>query len=407
MKIDIARLKNNLLSLSEFGYKEGKGITRAAFTPEYNQGKEFTRNLMIESGLQVWEDSLGNLFGRLGGASDKPTIMVGSHLDTVPQGGIFDGALGVLGGIEAVKTMVEAGYSNDHPVEICAFTAEEGSSLGGTLGSRAVAGKVQLSESEREGLDQLGLSETAITSANRYQELVNSKCYLELHVEQGPSLWTDKLDIGIVSAVAGIRRYQITVTGEANHAGTTPMDLRKDALLTGSELILKINKVVQEIGGNLVGTVGDIKVTPGATNIIPGQVSFPLELRDNDPKALDKAVSRIQELLTEQSSDGCNCTISELITKKEVSLNTDVQENIEAACRDLGYSYRYMISGAGHDATIMSQLMPTGMIFIPSVNGISHSPEEWSEWEDIEKGVNTLLHSIIKLDSNKSSAINI
>jgi len=391
MRINKERLKKHIIELSNIGYTKGQGITRQAFTPIYEEAKEYVKNLMEEIGLKVYEDAVGNLFGRLEGNNKNHAIIMGSHIDTVPNGGIFDGSLGVLGGIECIQTLMENNYTNQYSLEAAAFIGEEGTEVGGTFGSRCFTGEVDFNKEDFDYLETVGISKEDIKRAERNPKTV--KNYLELHIEQGNILYTEEVSIGIVKGIVGIAQYKAEVKGKANHAGTTPMHLRDDALIKASKVINQINETVNQLGEPLVGTVGYIKAYPGAINVIPGKVEFTIELRDMSRDRVEAAI----HLIKEECKD-LDLSIEKLAYEWEVNLDQDTQDEIEKACKDLGYNYKFMYSGAGHDANPISKIAPTGMIFVPSKEGISHAPEEWTEWEDVDKGANTLLYTLINLD---------
>lgn len=393
MRINKERLKNNLLSLSKIGYVEGQGITRVAFTDAYREAADYLKNLLESASLTVYEDPVGNVFGKYEGKNKDKSILLGSHIDSVPNGGMFDGCVGVLGALECVQTLKENNYEPNYSIEVCAFIGEEGTEVGGTFGSRIFTGEFEYGKDELDYLSTVGISEDDIIKSKR--DSGSLKCYLELHIEQGNILSTERISIGVVKGIVGIAQYNAWVTGKANHAGTTPMPLRDDALVKTSKIISNINKIVKELGSPLVGTVGYIKAYPGAINVIPGKVEFTIELRDMNKEKVQKAM----ELIMESSKD-LNLTVEPLGYEWEVNLDEGVQKLIEESCIELNYSYKYMYSGAGHDANPLSKITPSGMIFIPSKNGISHSPDEWSNWDDIEKGANVLLNTILKVDKN-------
>lgn len=394
MRINIERLRHNLLELGKIGYEEGKGLTRRAFTPAYQKGKIFVRKLMESAGLEVYEDSIGNLFGRIKGKTSHKSIIAGSHIDTVPCGGIFDGSLGVISAIECLQTLLENGFSNSHALEAVVFIDEEGYKTEGTFGSSCFAGCFDREKIESSqfwpSLVELGFTPDMILKARRAPDTI--KNYLELHVEQGGILDSEGIPIGIVQGIVGIAAYKATVKGKANHAGTTPMHLRDDALLKACQAILKLHERVKG-GEPLVATVGSIHAFPGAINVIPGKVEFPIEIRDMCRKTIEKTICMLKKEFA-----GLNITLEEMYYEKEAYLDKTTQKVIQKACEKLGYSYKYMFSGAGHDANPISTIAPTGMIFVPSKNGISHSPDEWTDWSDIEKGANVLLETIKLLD---------
>ncbi len=392
MKINIERLKSNLINLGKIGYEEGKGITRSAFTAEYEEGRTFVRKLMVEEGLSVYQDSVGNLFGKLEGKDKNKSILLGSHIDSVPNGGMFDGNLGVLAAIECIRTLKENNYDANFSIEAVAFIGEEGTEVGGTFGSRIFTGEFNATKSDLDYLKTVGITEYDILNAKRDSETL--KCYLELHIEQGNVLISENISIGVVQGIVGIAQYNAKVKGKANHAGTTPMNLRDDALVKASKVIVNINEIINNIGSPMVGTVGYIKAYPGAVNVIPGVVEFTIEIRDMDRNRVLNAMEMINE-----SCNNLDFEVESLGFEWEVNLNEDMKKTIEESCKELNYSYKYMVSGAGHDANPVSKITPSGMIFIPSKDGISHSPNEWSDWGDVEKGANILLNTLLKIDN--------
>lgn len=395
MRINIERLKRNIINLGKIGYEEGKGITRIAFTKEYEEGRTFVKKLMEDAGLDVNQDPAGNLFGKLEGKekNKNKSILLGSHIDSVPNGGMFDGNLGVLAAIECMQALKENNYDANFSIEAVAFIGEEGTEVGGTFGSRLFAGELDLSKSDFEYLKTVGITKEDTLNAKRNPETL--KCYLELHIEQGNVLNTENISIGVVKGIVGIAQYNAKVRGKANHAGTTPMNLRDDALVKASKVIININDIVNKIGSPIVGTVGYIKTYPGAVNVIPGMVEFTIELRDMDRNRVLNAMETIKE-----SCNNLDLEVEDLGFEWEVNLNEGMQHLIEESCKELNYSYKYMVSGAGHDANPVSKITPSGMIFIPSKDGISHSPLEWSNWDDVEKGANVLLNTILKIDKS-------
>lgn len=393
MNINMERLQRNLINLGKIGFEEGKGITRLPYTRKYEEANQLIKDLMLQAGLEVYQDPVGNLFGKIRGKQTQKTILVGSHIDTVPNGGMFDGSVGVLAALECMQTLIENDYYNKNDLEVVVFIAEEMTDVGSSFGSRCFTGEITHDSTLQKYMDKVGLSWEDIENSQVSPE--NIKSYLEMHVEQGGILDTEKIPIGVVTGIAGISRFWATVKGEANHSGSTPMYLRKDALIKSSEIILKFNQIVNKIGSPLVGTVGYINAFPGAVNVIPGKVNFSMELRDIDVSRVKEAVNILQEETKE-----LDFKFEQYQYEEEVLLDESVQNCIRQSCANLNYPYKDMHSGAGHDASVLSRVTPTGMIFIPSKDGISHSPKEWTDWEDIEKGANVLLRTITHIDDN-------
>ncbi|MFA9422687.1 MAG: M20 family metallo-hydrolase [Sedimentibacter sp.] len=393
MKINLERLKKNIIGLGKIGFTEHEGITRSAFTKEYEEANIFIKKLMENIKLDVNEDSVGNLFGKLEGNNNVKSILIGSHIDTVPCGGLFDGNLGVLAAIECIQTLIENNYKSNFNLEVVSFIGEEGTEVGGTFGSRCFAGNTDFNEKEYDYLSTVNISKADVTTSRRDPETL--RCYLELHIEQGNILNTEDVSIGIVKGIVGIAHYKAKVTGKANHAGTTPMNLRDDALVKASKIIICVNDIVNNLGSPTVGTVGYIKAYPGAINVIPGKVEFTIELRDMDKERIQQAIDLIKEKCI-----SLDLSIENLLYEEEVHLDEKLQKYIKESCKDLDYSYKFMYSGAGHDANPISKITQSGMLFVPSKDGISHSPLEWTDWKDVEIGANTLLNTILKIDKD-------
>lgn len=391
MKINIERLKHNMIMLSKFS-DTTTGVTRLAFTDTYEKGREFVKDLMKKMGLITRIDNIGNLIGRLEGEEDRPAIIIGSHIDTVPNGGMFDGALGVLGGIEVVQTLIDNKYRTKHPIEIIAFIDEEGTSgLGGTFGSRSMMGLVEVNEIIKERLKELNLSINDIKQA--YRDPATMKCYLELHIEQGRELYDKKIPIGIVTEIVGIWKYIINVKGKAEHAGTTPIHLRDDALLKSMPIIEKIYVLLQE-NKDLIGNIGNITVKPGVSNVIPELVEIAFELRSIHKDKVDEFINQLGGIV----NFGDKIKLNIITEKPPSTMDKRLQEKIAKACRLLGIKYEYIVSRAGHDAREMAKKIPSAMIFVPSKEGISHSPKEWTDWKYIKLGTQVLLETLMLID---------
>lgn len=390
MYININRLKQNIEDLGKIGYIEGRGISREAFTEAYYHGENFVLELMKEAGLLVRKDALGNIYGRLEGQYGNPTILVGSHIDTVPNGGKYDGAYGVLAAIECLRVIKEQGLEPLHAIEVVAFNAEEGNFLGGTFGSSALIGEICFDRFKKRlikaGIDLEEAKKTKL-------EKENIKCYLELHIEQGEILDELAISIGIVTGIVNTYRYKAIIKGCANHAGTTSMKHRDDALVKASRLIEKIHQLSLEKGEGFVGTAGKLEVIPNVINVIPGEVHLYIEFRSLDKNSLEQAEAEIRGFAKILG----RTRVEVLMKKKGIELNKAMQKHIEESCKKLDLSYKYMPSGAGHDAANLGKVVPAGMIFIPSVKGISHCKDEFSRWDDVEKGANVLLHTILSL----------
>jgi N-carbamoyl-L-amino-acid hydrolase len=359
--------------------------------------------LMRTAGLDVSVDAAGNILGRRAGADPTlPPLMLGSHIDSVPEGGHYDGPLGTLGAIEVAQTLADRDLQTRHPIEVVVFQNEEG----GKTGSRVMSGVFKPEElglvshsgrTIREGIAFTGGDPTHLGEARRRRGDVAG--FLELHVEQGAILEQAGIPVGVVTGIVGIRRWTVTVEGAANHAGTTPMDARRDALLTAARMVQAVNETVTGIQGQQVGTVGMIEAFPGAPNVIPGRVTMSLELRDLE---MDK-IERIHQLIRTRADEiaaesGTRIKLDEFYLSAGAPCDARVMDLIEDSAGALGLKHIRMPSGAGHDAQSIAPLAPTGMIFIPSVGGISHSPQEYSRPEDIVAGVDVLLHALLRMD---------
>jgi N-carbamoyl-L-amino-acid hydrolase len=407
LRINGKRLEQRILELAEFGKNVQGGVSRVAFSDADIQGRDFLRSLMKDAGLKIRTDEAGNIIGRREGCNPElPPILFGSHSDSVPDGGIYDGALGVLGAIECVQTLEEKNIITRHPLEVIVFTDEEGGLIGsktliGTLTEGALEVVSHSGKTVKEGITAVGGRPDKLADAARKKGDIEA--FIELHIEQGKVLESRNIDIGVVEGIVGINWWEVTVEGFSNHAGTTPMNMRQDALLAASHLIIAVNRVVTSVEGSQVGTVGRIRAEPGAPNVIPGKVIMSLELRDLEEEKINRLYKKIrEEARAVEKKTGTRITFSP-IEATAVPAPTDprVQKDLMEAARELGLTSLLMPSGAGHDAQNLARIAPTGMIFVPSVGGISHSPKEYTRPEDMENGVNVLLHTILKIDQSE------
>lgn len=402
-KINSARLHANLQALAQIGRTPDGAVSRVAFSDADIEGREFVKDLMREANLRVRVDTAGNIFGRRDGIKQETSaILLGSHIDTVPGGGAFDGALGVLAAIEVARTLEEHGIENQRPLEVAIWSDEEG----GLTGSRAFVGDLQAHELDRvlatgitvgEGIARLGGQTMKIQDAACREG--GNAAYLELHVEQGGRLEAEGVDIGVVTGIVGIRHHTVTFCGTSNHAGTTPMNRRQNALLAASEFVLAVDSIVKSVSGSQVGTVGELTVSPGAPNVIPGLVQLTVELRDLEAAKIESIWSMLKPEL-ERCSTSHGTKVSTEQTHSVAGTPTDptIQKLLSDAAAGLSLSYLTMPSGAGHDAQNIAKITPTGLIFVPSVGGVSHSGAEYTRPEDAENGANVLLSSFMLLD---------
>ena len=405
--IDGERLWRRISDLGEIGKQEGGGVTRLSFTDEERAAKDEVASYMEEAGLSVYEDAAGNLFGRREGRNpDSPTVLVGSHVDSVYNGGNFDGPLGVLAGIEVLQTMQEQGIETEHPIEVVAFSDEEGARFSfGMLGSRALAGKLTPEDlttyEDKDGVSiagamrAYGLDPEKIGDTARPDGSI--KAYVELHIEQGRVLENEDLPVGIVTGIAGPVWLRFTLTGETGHAGSTPMNLRRDALAAAAE-IMGVVEAEAARTGTTVGTVGQLDLEPGGINIIPGKVRFSLDLRDIDEGVRDGVEARIMEGTEEICQRrGVRVEVRELQRLPPAPCSGPPRDAAARACERLGIRPFTLPSGAGHDGMQLTDLCPMGMIFVRSKNGLSHNPDEWSSQEDCAAGGNVLYHVVLDL----------
>jgi N-carbamoyl-L-amino-acid hydrolase len=403
-RINSARLMEQLLQrMAEFGKNPEGGVSRVAYSDADRQGREYVTGLMRDAQLEVTVDAAGNLMGRRAGTEPRlPAIAFGSHIDSVPKGGNYDGPVGSLGAIEVARTLAENRIVTRHPLLITIFANEEG----GLFGSRAITTGLPAEELEhpstsgktiREGIRFIGGDPDKLDGARLRKGDVAA--YVELHIEQGGNLERETLDIGVVEGIVGIKQWEVVFEGFANHAGTTPMDRRQDALISAAKYVQMVNRVVRAEPGRQVGTVGKIQAFPGAPNVIPGRVEATLELRDLD----DAKVTRLAKAVMAEANkiaDADGTKVGFRMLHENIAAPTDerVRAPITEAAKALKLSTKVMPSGAGHDAQAMAQICPVGMIFIPSIGGISHSPKEFSRPEDIANGANVLLGTILRLD---------
>ena len=401
--VDGARLNRHLAELSRFGANPQGGVTRLAYSDADRQAREYVMGLMRDAGLTPEIDTAGNIFASRPGrdASRKP-ILFGSHIDSVPEGGSYDGNVGSLSAIEVAQSLGEQHITTRHPLQVVIWQNEEG----GLYGSRAVSGQLtseELTNVSRsgktisDGIAFLGGDPQRLASARRAKG--DFAGYFELHIEQGGTLDRDHVNIGIVEGIVGIKQWEVTVTGFANHAGTTPMDERRDALLAAARFVEAVNKTVTSIPGRQVGTVGRMQAFPGAPNVIPGQVVCTLELRDLDAAKIDSLYASITAKATRIGGEtGTTFAFRPLHENVPAPSDPRMRSLIADSARELGLTTRVMPSGAGHDAQAMATIAPMGMIFVPSVAGISHAPKEFSRPDDITNGANVLMGAVLRLD---------
>lgn len=400
----------NLQKLSEFGKNPEGGVSRVGFTEADLAGRMYVMGLMREAGLTVRVDPAGNIFGRRAGMENLPVLLFGSHTDSVPHGGNFDGDVGTLGAIEVIHALNEAKVKTRHPLEVVSWTNEEGGRFySGLFGSSAAAGILPADVAERKDdagqklsdwLMRMGGDASRIAAARIAPASVAG--YLELHIEQGGRLDEANVPIGVVQGIVGINFRTCTATGFANHAGTTPMDRRKDALAAASRAVLAVREEVRGEPGRQVGTVGWMRIEPGASNVIPGRVVFPVEVRDLDAGKIEHVAARILqrfEVIGREENVQIDCTQPDL---HPPALTTPAfQDAIRASAREAGLTTMDLPSGALHDAQNAARFAPMGMIFVPSRGGISHAPMEYSSPEQVANGAEVLYRTLLRVDETK------
>ncbi len=401
LSINPDRLIERLNRLGEKGALSGGGCCRLALSDEDRQGRDLVVGWMRELGLKVSIDGIGNVMGLRPGSEDGPPVMVGSHIDTVRTGGLYDGCLGVLGGLEVVETLNETGITTKRPLAVTFFTNEEGARFApDMMGSAVHQGFLDLDkalgltsiEGDRVGdaLEQIGYRGDAETGQLR------AHCYIELHIEQGPVLDAAGITIGVVEKVQGISWSELTIEGVSNHAGTTPMALRCDAGVVASRVAVEAREMAEQMGGDQVATVGVTELEPNQVNVIPRRAVMTVDLRNTDERLLKDAESHLFAFAESAAQEeGAVLEKRTLARFEPVLFNQQMVDAVERNAKQLGYSTRRLPSGAGHDAQMVAPNCPTAMIFVPSKDGISHNIEEFTTPEDIEAGANVLLHVVL------------
>ena len=397
MRINRKRLEESMEALGRIGATAKGGLNRVALTDDDRRGRDLLVGWMREAGLSVTVDQMGNIFGQRAGGDGRPPVLMGSHADSVPTGGKYDGQLGVLCALETIRTLNDRKIETRHPVAMAIFTNEEGARFQpAMIGSGVMAGKIPLEDAynarDRDGL-RLG------DELERIGYLGPEPCiprplraYLELHIEQGPILEEERLPVGVVEGIVAIAWSRVTLTGVQDHAGPTPMRIRHDALVAAADIIRGVREIPRKIGGDMVSTVGRLDVTPNIPNAIPGRVSMSIDLRAPDEHHITRGLGLVDRLVKEAAkAEDVTYQLEHYWRVPRTRFALEVVDAIEAAVRSLGCGHRRILSGAGHDAQYMAAICPTGMIFVPSRDGRSHCEEEFTPMDDIEHGANTLL----------------
>src|SRR5213083_3329832 len=401
--IDRARLEQSIDELGRIGATPRGGLTRLALTDDDKRGRDLMVRWMREAGLRVTVDQMGNIFGERAGREPLPPVMMGSHVDSVPTGGKYDGQLGVLCGLETIRALDTHKIRTRHPVTLAIFTNEEGARFQpAMIASGVMAGKIPL-EDAYNARDRDGLC--LVDELERIGYLGSEPCvprplraYLELHIEQGPFLEEEGLAVGVVEGIVAIAWSRLTIHGVQDHAGPTPMRIRHDALVAAAQVVTGVRRIAHEIGGDLVTTVGRLTVSPNIVNAIPGKVALSIDMRDPKNETLDRARAKLEAIVREACErEGVRYELEHYWRVPFTPFAPDVVGAVERAAKASGVRYRRILSGAGHDAQYMAAIGPAGMIFVPSRGGRSHCEEEFTPMDDIEHGAATLFLAVLDL----------
>ncbi|MGO9342199.1 MAG: Zn-dependent hydrolase [Acidimicrobiales bacterium] len=402
LHVDRDRLWSRLSDLAEEGAIEGGGCARLALSDADRAGRDLVVAWMADLGLDVRTDAIGNVVARFG-RDDLAPVMIGSHIDTVATGGRFDGNLGVLAGLEIIETMIDAGINPRRPLAVAFFTNEEGSRFApDMLGSLTYVGGMPLESAlDISGIDgaRVGDELQRIGYAGPYPcPGPAPHAYVELHIEQGPVLEASGIDIGVVEGVQGISWQELTVEGQSNHAGTTPMSMRHDAGYAAGAITAFVRRLAEELGPPQVATVGHLSLSPNLVNVVAREAKLTVDLRNTDDELLCQAERRVESFVDETArSEGVSISSRSLARFEPVAFDPRVVGLVEATARRLGRSTMRLPSGAGHDAQMLARICPSGMVFVPSVAGISHNPAEYTPPEAVAAGADVLLHVVLSL----------
>lgn len=403
-----SRIEQHIKALSQFTATPGKGVTRLTFSKEDLEARAYIKETMFSYGLTVSEDGFGNIFGKLEGSEQNaPSVLIGSHFDSVPNGGAYDGTAGVVIGLEIAALFQEQRIQPVYPLEVVAFVEEEGGRFaGGLLGSRAMMGVLSVEQflqtADKDGIRtseamaQIGLS--SLHAKPRSAETI--KAYLELHIEQGPILEKRQIDIGIVEAIVSLQQLEVTIRGKAGHAGTTPMEGRADALVAAAQMISEFPQIAREHSADTVITTGKIDVSPNGSNVIPDTVVFSIDIRAGKEDTALEALKKVKGFIESKQSDTIQLSIVQTLSVAPKAMDSDLQQLLAQAATDLQLMCLQMNSGAGHDAMILADYVPSAMVFIPSKGGLSHCPEEWSDPRHLAAGASVLFDVVKKITTS-------
>ncbi|CCU78347.1 N-carbamoyl-L-amino acid hydrolase [Halanaerobium saccharolyticum subsp. saccharolyticum DSM 6643] len=408
MLTQVERIKNDIENLKEFNATPGKGLTRFSLTEEDRGARNYLKGELQKLDVEIYEDAAGSLVARREGTDkDAPVVMIGSHFDSVKNGGHFDGPAGVIMALEILRVMEENNVKTKYPIEFVAMIEEEGGRFGGgVFGSRAMTGQVDYQElldfkdadgiSMAQAFEDFGFDPTKIEEAKRDPEEL--KAFIELHIEQGPVLENEAKDVGIVDFIVGINQIRVKIEGRADHAGTTPMEMRKDALSSAAEVISEIKNFALKAGNGTVATVGTLAVKPGAANIVPAEVEFSVDIRSKKLNCIEEVRDQIDQALAAiKAEHAVDYSVQNMLMVEPVELSQEIFNTFKDESKKLGLNSKEMISGAGHDAMIMAAITDVGLIFVPSKDGRSHTPEEWTDYEDLQKGIELIYHTVLKV----------
>lgn len=405
LKINRDRLDHSIAELAEIGKLPNGGVCRPAFSDADVQARQLIKTWMLEAGMSVRSDAVGNIIGTYAGTkTETAALATGSHIDTVPVGGRFDGCLGVLAGIEVARVLQETQTRLRHPFEVIVFSDEENS----VLGCKAIAGNAPKDPERYRRKDGTSIQECLQNVGGDWESLHTAKrdrseiaAFIELHVEQGGVLEASNKQIGVVTGIVGQYRYMVQIVGRPNHAGTTPMNMRKDALVAASQLVLAINRLGMETIGDQVATVGHLTVSPNATNVVPSLVNLSIDLRDLSEENLQYLITAIEkEAAAIAVNTGTEISFDQKLHVLPTLAKPELMATITDVCKNLNLSYEYLPSRAGHDAQEMGRFTDMAMIFVPSLNGISHSEEEYTSPEQCAQGADVLLQTILAIDKS-------
>lgn len=403
IRIDGKRLEETIEAFADFGRTEYNGVTRLALSETDIRVRKYFQSECEGLGMTVEWDDLGNMYATLlGQDNNQPPIVMGSHLDTVEKGGRFDGVLGVITGLEVVRTLIDHNITPRIPIVVANITNEEGARFEPAIMCSGVLSgwfdKMTMFESKDKNGITFGdaLQDSGFVGEKEHR-LKSATAFLELHIEQGPSLENEALEIGVVEGVMGMTNYEIKVYGDSNHAGTTPMHMREDALFAANSLIMEIREKLNTLHHTLVYTIGRMDVSPNIHTVIPNEVVFTIEARHEDMETIKQVEAIIEGLPASDQKETCEVNVRKQWGRDTVWFDGNIVKLVEQSTECVGYSHKRMVSGAGHDSQFISTFIPTAMIFVPSVNGKSHAENELTSAEDCERGVNVMLQTVLQM----------